>query len=80
MAAHAPKASHQGPKIGKELLVGMICLALAAYNLFSKYLSKNPGFEMPVLVTNIALLVSGLLLVTLSFKLHMYKYHASRIF
>ena len=65
---------------GKEFLIGLLSLVVGGYNILANTGILKLGFDIPSIVTNIVLVLAGLFLIIVSYKLFRYKYHASRIF
>ncbi|MBU1198250.1 MAG: hypothetical protein KKF46_01405 [Nanoarchaeota archaeon] len=73
-----------GPKpkgksmITKEVIIGIVSLALGAYNLLANfdYIPKYVG-EVPQIVGNVLLILAGFFLLITAYRLARYKFHAS---
>jgi hypothetical protein len=81
-----PVQQHPGPSrkskgvIGKEVLVGFLAMALGGYNLLSYFEIIPYKLEIPQIIANIILVITGLILWVTAYKLWKYRWHSSRIF
>lgn len=62
--------------ITKEVIVGLLAIALGSYNLLSKYGRISWKFEVSQDIANIILVIAGIALWVTAFKLWRYRWHA----
>jgi len=70
----------RGPGISKEFIIGLVAVLIGTYDLLTLYNVIAFGFVIPPIISDIMLILSGLLLWSTAFRLGRYKFHASRIF
>ncbi|MBU1201111.1 MAG: hypothetical protein KJ583_02900 [Nanoarchaeota archaeon] len=64
--------------LGKEVIVGVLCLGFGGYSLLAQYGVIRQAFELPQMIANILLTLAGLFLLLQAFKLTRYEYRRSR--
>ncbi len=77
---HRTKQPKQASLIKKEIIVGVLAVALGIYNILSMYGYINLSVKIPQLIGNILLIISGFFLWSMAWKLGRYKYHTKHMF
>jgi uncharacterized integral membrane protein len=78
-----PKGHSSGKKgglIAKEFLVGLLSIGLGAYNLLVEFNVLPWNYELPQVIANILLIIAGLFVWGIAYKLWRHRYHQSQFF